>query len=171
MYEAAMAGDWNRGKSIFLRHGSEALMAKIRSNSETALHVAVGSGAKTELFVTELLQLLLPANLELKTSDGCTPLGIAAKVGNLGAAKLLVAKHPRLIYIPDADGSLPIHIAAKYGQKEMLIYMLRVTKEDQYPDPYDPEGRGPELLRYIIEAEFYGIYVLTYLCPYFFNKT
>lgn len=163
LYKSAMVGDWETGKQIILRHGSEALRARIRGYSETALHVAVGSGQETTHFVNELLQLLLPIDLEVTTGDGCTPLGIAAKVGNLEAAKMLVAKNPRLIYIPDGHGSLPIHIAAEYGQKEMLFYMLQVTKKGQYPDPYDPEGRGPELLRYIIKAEFYGIF------PYFLS--
>uniref|UniRef100_A0A7N0TIP4 Uncharacterized protein n=1 Tax=Kalanchoe fedtschenkoi TaxID=63787 RepID=A0A7N0TIP4_KALFE len=156
LYEAAMAGDWENAKQIIDQNGGETLRAKIRGYSETVMHVAVGSGPRTTPFVAELLKLSTPADLEVKNIEGCTPLGIAAKVGNVEAAKLLVAKNPRLLYVASRDGScFPIHSAAENGHREMLLYLLRVTREGQVPDPYDPDVSGPRLLRLIIQAEFY----------------
>ncbi|CAM8946701.1 unnamed protein product [Rhodiola kirilowii] len=155
LYRAAVDGDWEKTKSILDRHGEDALRAK--NLSGTALHVAVGRGPRTIIFVRKLLERLTEEDLEAKNIDGCTPLDIAARAGNVEAAKALVEKHPQLLYIPSSDDSFPIHSAAEYGHKEMLLYLLEVTQQGQCPDPYDPIGSGPKLLCLIIQAEFYDV--------------
>ncbi|KAL9686469.1 hypothetical protein QQ045_023929 [Rhodiola kirilowii] len=157
LYRAAMDGDWEKAKSILDRHGEDSLRAEIGARSATALHVAVRSGPRSIIFIQKLLEHLTEADLEAKNIDGSTPLDIAARVGNVKAAKVLVEKHPQLLYIPSSDESFPIHSAAEYGHKEMFFYLLEVTQQGQCPDPYDSKGSGPKLLYLIIQAEFYDV--------------
>ncbi|KAL9688062.1 hypothetical protein QQ045_032475 [Rhodiola kirilowii] len=131
--------------------------AKIRRDSETALHVAVGCGPRTIKFVEELLNILTPSDLELTNMDGHTALGIAAKVGNLEAAKLLVLKNPNLPNI-SSEGytGFPIHCAAEYGHKKLLLYLLEVTTNKAYLNP-DDHDYGKKFFYDIMKVEFYDV--------------
>ncbi|CAM8946717.1 unnamed protein product [Rhodiola kirilowii] len=157
LYTAALHGDWEKAVPILDEHGVNARRAIIDGRSGTPLHVAVESGSGSIPFVRNLVDRSTNADLEVKNADGCTPLEIAARVGNLEAAKVLIEKHSELLYIPSSSrkSDFPIHTAARYEHKEMLCYMLTVTETGHSPDPYDPEGSGHKLLRLIIKAEFY----------------
>lgn len=102
----------------------------------------------------KLVNKMKREDMECVDVYGQTPLMVATIIGNIDAAKLLVYKNPDLLYIPDAGGLLPVHIAAQYGQKSILLYLLKVTSNDN-PSPFAYES-GAKLLAKIIEAEFYG---------------
>ncbi|CAM8903929.1 unnamed protein product [Rhodiola kirilowii] len=158
LYTAALHGDFKKGLSILEQHREVARKAIIDARSGgTVLHVAVGSGPTSIPLVRILVSRSTNADLEVKNADGCTPLEIAARVGNLEAAKVLIEKHSELLYIPSSSrkSDFPIHTAARYEHKEMICYMLTVTETGHSPDPYDPEGSGHKLLRLIIKAELY----------------
>ncbi|XP_021727660.1 uncharacterized protein LOC110694800 [Chenopodium quinoa] len=91
LYKAVVRGDWNEARK-FLDEDPEALIAKITIASETALHIAVGTGKDLE-FVEKLIRRMSPEDLALTDQNGETALSVAAVVGNIRAAKLLVNIH------------------------------------------------------------------------------
>ncbi|KAL9690442.1 hypothetical protein QQ045_010840 [Rhodiola kirilowii] len=127
----------------------------------TGLMVAVGSGRpETAEFVEKLLDVLTPSDLEMTDKDGRTALGIAAMVGNMKAAELLVLKNPNLPNISSGYAAgFPIHCAAEYGHKKLLLYLLKVTTNKAYLNPFGRYGYGKKLLSDILKAEFYDVAV------------
>ncbi|KAK4396832.1 hypothetical protein Sango_1519800 [Sesamum angolense] len=154
LYKAALNGDWESARNFF-EQDPDAVTAKITKVSETALHIAVGTG-KAKNFVKELLELIpTEALATLRDQAGQTALHYAAIFGNVEAAKLLVSKDPGLTNRPSNTFLLPIHLAALYANKDMVSYLLTVTRDDIDPNPFADKS-GVDLLNLVILAEFYG---------------
>lgn len=156
MYRAAHRGDWEATRSILLDESLR--VAVLNEECDTVLHVAVGTG-KAFQYVQKLVTLMHPKELEMVDRHGQTPLMVAAIIGNIEAATMLVRKNSDLLYIADTDGCLPIHRAAQYGQKDILLYLLKVTVRDDPSYPYVAVS-GAKLLTHIMEAGFYGKFPL-----------
>ncbi|CAL5328670.1 unnamed protein product [Camellia sinensis] len=165
LQKAALTGDWEEAKRIIDGDG-DALTAKITTDEEIALHVAVATGKSIE-FVKNLVDLMPVEALELNDSVGATALNIAARFGNTDAAKILVAKHSDLLYIRNGDNWLPLHWAARSAHKDTLSYLLMVTKPDcktkkpiendlEHMAPFEDDS-GVELLVLVIASGFYDI--------------
>ncbi|GMP36839.1 hypothetical protein CsSME_00008829 [Camellia sinensis var. sinensis] len=165
LQKAALTGDWEEAKRIIDGDG-DALTAKITTDEEIALHVAVATGKSIE-FVKNLVDLMPVEALELNDSVGATALNIAARFGNTDAAKILVAKHSDLLYIRNRDNWLPLHWAARSAHKDTLSYLLMVTKPDcktkkpiendlEHMAPFEDDS-GVELLVLVIASGFYDI--------------
>uniref|UniRef100_A0A803LC19 Uncharacterized protein n=1 Tax=Chenopodium quinoa TaxID=63459 RepID=A0A803LC19_CHEQI len=107
LYKAALRGRWKDARKI-IDEDPEALTAKISIASETALHIAVGTGTDIP-FVEKLVKNMSPEELALTDQNGETALSVAAIVGNLEAAKLL-----------DME---PSPFSGEYGAK-LLIYLI-----------------------------------------------
>ncbi|KAL9688385.1 hypothetical protein QQ045_032806 [Rhodiola kirilowii] len=157
LYKAASIGDWESYKWLCDRY-ADAKTARIGRKSETALMVAVGNGSKTAKFVEKLLNISTPSDLEMTDKDGRTALGIAAMVGNMEAAKLLVQKNPSLPNISSGCAAgFPIHCAAEYGHKNLLLYLLDVTTTRAYLNPFGRYCYGKKLISDALKAEFYDV--------------
>ncbi|PIN25472.1 hypothetical protein CDL12_01787 [Handroanthus impetiginosus] len=155
LYKAALKGDWESARNFF-DQDPNAVTAKITKASETALHVAVGTG-KAKNFVKELLELIpTEALVNLRDEFGHTALHCAAIFGNVEAAKLLVSKDPGLTNTQCHSSSLPVHMAALYANKDMVSYLLTVTRDDIDPNPF-ADMSGLHLLNRVILAEFYDL--------------
>ncbi|KAL9689133.1 hypothetical protein QQ045_033565 [Rhodiola kirilowii] len=156
-FQAAAIGNWDYFQNLYdWRGGLE--RASRKGILSDALMVAVGSGPKTAKFVKELVNILTPPDLEMTDNDGRTALGIAAMVGNLKAAKLLVQKNPSLPNISSGCAAgFPIHYAAEYGHKKLLLFLLEVTTTKAYLNPFGRYGYGKKLLSDILKAEFYDV--------------
>ncbi|PIN11229.1 hypothetical protein CDL12_16173 [Handroanthus impetiginosus] len=155
LYKAALKGDWESARNFF-DQDPDAVTAKITKASETALHVAVGTG-KAKNFVKELLELIpTEALVNLRDLAGRTALHYAATFGNVEAAKLLVSKDTGLTNTQSASFSLPIHMAALYANKDMVSYLLTVTRDDTDLNPFGDKS-GVHLLNLVIRAEFYDL--------------
>ncbi|KAH9621681.1 hypothetical protein KSS87_012249 [Heliosperma pusillum] len=153
LYKAAVRGEWRNARKFF-DEDPEALTAKITIASETALHIAVGTG-KAIKFVEKLVREMTTENLALTDLHGETALSIAAAVGNIEAAKILVNKNPDL---PNISGKyvFPIHKAARFGHKGMVLYLMDVTRHDILTNPFVGEVGG-RLLIDVIAADFYDV--------------
>ncbi|KAL0410403.1 UNVERIFIED_CONTAM: hypothetical protein Slati_3630000 [Sesamum latifolium] len=155
LYKAALNGDWESARNFF-DQDPDAVTAKITKVSETALHIAVGTG-KAKNFVKELLELIpTEALATLRDQAGQTALHYAAIFGNVEAAKLLVSKDPGLTNTLTDTFLLPIHLAALYANKDMVSYLLTVTRDDIDPNPFADKS-GVDLLNLVILAEFYDL--------------
>lgn len=156
LYKFAIKGNWESAR-IFLDRDPDAVTAMITETSKTVLHIAVETG-KAVHFVEKLLELIPPEALESMTDlEGETALHLAARVGNIEAAKLLVSKNPRLPNIlAKKPAQVPLHFAAAIGQREMVSYLMTVTRDDVEPNPFANEA-GVTLLNLVIVAEFYDV--------------
>ncbi|PSS02020.1 Ankyrin repeat-containing protein [Actinidia chinensis var. chinensis] len=154
LVKAALSGNWESAERFFDQDNG-ALTVPITKSSETALHIAVGTG-KAQNFVKKLVESVPLEALELCDDKGYTALHTAAWVGNTAAAMVLVKKHTALLHIRCSIDDLPIHVAAKHCRKETLYYLLSVTKDDPASKPYHGES-GIWLLLFILSSEFYDV--------------
>ncbi|KAK3038022.1 hypothetical protein RJ639_029973 [Escallonia herrerae] len=154
LHKAALAGDWETASTIIEKE-PDAVRAIITGFEETALIVAVRS-KKRNAFVKNLLEKMLLPDVALAEKAGSTALHIAALVGNIEAAEMLVGKDPKLPNVGDINKALPIHRAALYGRREMVRYLFTVTKEDSEQKPFEGESGGT-LLRALISSGLYEV--------------
>ncbi|KAL0315844.1 UNVERIFIED_CONTAM: hypothetical protein Sradi_5462600 [Sesamum radiatum] len=135
LYRAALQGNWEAAKQIFDDH-PESMTARIDQAKLTALHIAVGAGRRAIRFVKKLVALMPKDSIAAKDENGCTALIFAAAVDNKEAAVILVNRMPSLLYIQNKFGDFPLQIAALYAQRDMLRYLISVTKDDFGQNPY-----------------------------------
>ncbi|XP_031247639.1 uncharacterized protein LOC116105346 [Pistacia vera] len=98
------------------------------------------------------------ASMFLKNKEGNTVLSIAAIVGNVQAACMIMKKDENQTLIQDSNKSkrIPLIEATRHGQKKMINYLLQFSSN--YLD-YDSATRftsGVLLVKLLITAEFYG---------------
>ncbi|KAK2986180.1 hypothetical protein RJ640_006215 [Escallonia rubra] len=154
LHKAALAGDWDTASTIIEKE-PDAVRAIVTAVEETALMVAVRS-KKRNAFVKKLLEKMLLPDVALTEKNGATALHIAAVVGNIEAAELLVEKDPKLPNVGDIYKALPIHGAAAYGRREMVLYLFSVTEENPEQKPFEAESGG-KLLRALISSGLFDI--------------
>ncbi|THG00355.1 hypothetical protein TEA_024005 [Camellia sinensis var. sinensis] len=126
LHKAATKGDWATANEFIKREPDIAIRAGITEESETMLIVAVKSKRRNN-FVKKLVKHMLPEDLALGDTRKRTALHRAAGAGNIEAAKLLVEKNPYLPNAQNYDKQIPLFYAAARGDREMCLYLLRVT--------------------------------------------
>ncbi|KAL0374584.1 UNVERIFIED_CONTAM: hypothetical protein Sradi_3374100 [Sesamum radiatum] len=154
LHKAAIRGDWETA-SKFFDSNPDAVSARITKNLETVLHIAVGRSEACS-FVEKLVELMPTDALSLKSKFSETALHYAAKYGNTKAAKLLVARDPGLPHIWNDTNLLPLHLAALFGHKEMVLFLLTVTRDNEVPNPFADQP-GITLLISIVHSAFYDV--------------
>lgn len=127
LYQAALAGDWEKANE-FIRVHPSSLSARITKGRETALHIA--AGAKQANFVEELVKLMNPRDLELKNKFDNTALCFAAASGNTRIAEAMVKKNGDLPSMRGSKGVTALHMAALLGHKDMVWFLYSVTKDE-----------------------------------------
>jgi ankyrin repeat protein len=60
----------------------------------------------------------------------------AMRFGDVEAAKILITKHPDLVFSKDVVDSTPLHEAAYYGQKEIVKLLLANKADLRFKDMY-----------------------------------
>ncbi|KAK3038015.1 hypothetical protein RJ639_029966 [Escallonia herrerae] len=154
LHKAALAGDWDTTSTIIEKE-PDAVRAIVTGFKETALMVAVRA-KKRNAFVKKLLEKMLLPDVALTEMTGSTALHIAAVVGNIEAARLLVEKDPKLPKVRDGYKTLPIHRAADYGRRELVRYLFTVTEDNPEQNPFEGESGG-KFLRSLIWSGLYDI--------------
>ncbi|KAL7252746.1 hypothetical protein ACSBR1_007337 [Camellia fascicularis] len=132
---AAIKGDWESAIK-FIEEVPYAVRVPITRFSETALMIAVRIIRRND-FVKKLLEKMVPEDLAQHDAVGHTALHIAAGVGNIEATKLLLEKNPTLSNVCDFRGRIALHYAAACGKREVVLYLLDATKQDQQRQPFD----------------------------------
>ncbi|KAK4432808.1 hypothetical protein Salat_1043000 [Sesamum alatum] len=157
LYRAALEGNWEAAKQIFDEH-PEAMTARIDPSIKvTALQIAVGAGKRAIHFVEKLVAVMPEDSIAAKDKNRYTALSFAAAVGNIEAATILVNRMPDLLYIPDRLGRFPLQTAALHAHRDMLKYLISVTRDDaHHQNPYAASA-GLILLIFVIDAEFLDI--------------
>ncbi|KAH7840754.1 hypothetical protein Vadar_021125 [Vaccinium darrowii] len=152
LYRAIRNADWEN-TTKFLEQEPSGVWDGITTDSETALMLAVRSSKRND-FVKKLLQRIKPEDLARQDRFGGTALHQAVFCGNNVAAKLLVVKNPELLKIGDKLGGLAVHYAAERGNREMVDYLMEVTKMDGDPNPFEGE-LGVQLLNNLVYGKLY----------------
>ncbi|CAK9136610.1 unnamed protein product, partial [Ilex paraguariensis] len=156
LHKAAINGDWKTAESYFQRAPDpDAIKATITGASETALAVAVRSPTRNH-FVKKLVDKMSENDLAMVNDYGSTALHIAASSGNTEAAKLLVEKNTCLLYLQNKYKNLPLHVAAARGKRDMVVYLMKVTREDDDAKPFEGES-GVRLVQKLIDGGLYDI--------------
>ncbi|KAK9075762.1 hypothetical protein SSX86_004091 [Deinandra increscens subsp. villosa] len=124
LYEAILSqssGDIN----LILNEEKVKATDKITINGNTTLHVAVGTTKNMEL-IDHMLNLATKdkPQLDMRNSEGSTLLHVAAIVGNLDAAKILVEKNHDLLFAKDNEGHTPLARALSNMHTETCLYLL-----------------------------------------------
>ncbi|XP_071689272.1 uncharacterized protein [Rutidosis leptorrhynchoides] len=110
--------------------------AKLTTNGDTALHVAVGTCTNNQDIFQYLLENLPYGTnlLDVRNSDGSTLLHVAAIVGNTGAAKILFQKSPDMLLSQDNKGHTPLAISLSNMRIQtsncMLDYIEKTHKQE-----------------------------------------
>ncbi|XP_057461316.1 uncharacterized protein LOC130774305 isoform X1 [Actinidia eriantha] len=159
LHRAILQGNWENAREIFEQEPNT-ITERLTALAETPLLVAV-KGRREIPFIMKLVELMPPEALALTDYFGNTALHAVAVLGNIQAAKLFVRKNPDLPNIWNNDGSLPLHLAAIRGEREMTLFLLSVTREDEESKPYEDEA-GATLMRFAVNVGFYdvGLYLL-----------
>ncbi|CAK9136898.1 unnamed protein product [Ilex paraguariensis] len=156
LHKAAINGDWKTAESYFQRAPDpDAIKATITGASETALAVAVRSPTRNH-FVKKLVDKMSENDFAMVNDYGSTALHIAASSGNTEAAKLLVEKNTYLLYLQNKYKNLPLHVAAARGKRDMVVYLMKVTREDDDAKPFEGES-GVRLVQKLIDGGLYDI--------------
>ncbi|CAL5365359.1 unnamed protein product [Camellia sinensis] len=158
---AAIKGDWESAMK-FIEELRVAARVPITRYSETALMIAVRIIRRNH-FVKKLLQKMEPEDLANRDVEGQTALLIAAGVGNIEATKLLVEKNPTLSNVDDFDGEIALQCAARHGNREVVLYLLDATKQDQQLQPF-ADKLGAALLCDLSSSGLYESCRLLDLC-------
>ncbi|XP_019169919.1 PREDICTED: uncharacterized protein LOC109165556 [Ipomoea nil] len=158
LYKAILAANWEEAQ-IFFNQDPAAIQSPLDNTLKTALHV--GAKAGNASFMEKLVALLLEDE-ELGPRDASrhTPLHIAARHGNIEVADILVRRNSNLLYLHNNNGLFPIHFAAMNNRKskEVFLYFLGVTRDDEYGQPNPYAGpTGVSLLVELIANKFYDL--------------
>ncbi|CAH1449151.1 unnamed protein product [Lactuca virosa] len=153
LYQFTQRGYWPSVKEI-LRKRRVTVTDKITNNGNTALHIAVGTSKMPE-FLEKLLERI-PENTQLmdvKNSDGSTLLHVAAIIGNIEAADILVARNPDLLLAKDNEGQTPLALALSNMHTETARHLLQHIKTDIQKDALFSGKTGDELLVSVISSK------------------
>ncbi|KAB1220982.1 hypothetical protein CJ030_MR3G021762 [Morella rubra] len=136
LLQAALKGDWQAGEA-FLKKNPHCIALPITKEQGTALHTA--AAAERTTFVKELVKLMSPSDLALKTtSTGSTALICAARSGCVPIAQAMVEKNNELPCIRTNDGTTPLGLATNWQgprHKNMVWYLFSVTPYQQLTTP------------------------------------
>ncbi|KAI9195131.1 hypothetical protein LWI28_012045 [Acer negundo] len=126
LQKAALTGNLLEAKPLLGDVPRWMLRTAITERDQTVLHM--GTGAKKVGFVEEIVKLMEPDDLKLQDRNGNTAFCIAAAVGSLEIAKLMLDKTPNLLTLRGAANVLPLFMAALFGKTEMTKFLYDETK-------------------------------------------
>ncbi|KAJ0013849.1 hypothetical protein Pint_21546 [Pistacia integerrima] len=130
---AALRGDIEEARCLLkLNHHQSVLFAAITENHETVLHVV--TGARHVGFVQEIIKLMEPVDLMLQDKNGNTAFCVAAMVGSLQIAKIMLEKNASLLTIRGGQQMTPLYLAALFGHGDMAKFLYAVTKKNLTAD-------------------------------------
>lgn len=132
-----------------------AVTTPITAEGETALSLVSKQGKRSNSLLERLVEFMPMEALTQSDYTGNTALHAAAVLGNVRGAKILVMRDPEFPNIVNSDGFLPLHFAATHGHRDVMLFLLNVTRDAVEPNPFEGEP-GAMLMRSAINFRFYG---------------
>lgn len=132
LLRALHKGDWVSAE-VLIRQ-MDPVNARISSNGETALHVAVMAGHVH--IVKALMGLMSERDLEIRDNGGATAMAHAANFGYTGMVKCMHEKNHNLVSMVETNmNRLPVAVAMEFGYVEAARYLYSVTPlQDLMPE-------------------------------------
>lgn len=155
LYRAALDNDWEAARCIYNVYKVD-IQAKISVGGDTTLHIA--AAAKNTNFAKELLKIVNKRHLGRTNYAGNTALFLAAASGNVELVTEMMGINKAVAMIEDYHKRLPIHMAASSGDKCMVWYLYRETKDSLN------EKQSTKLLFTCIENDLYGKHCSSSFC-------
>jgi ankyrin repeat protein len=109
--------------------------------------------AQHTTFIKNLLKLMSPEDLELKTKYGFTALHTAAQVGNVRIAEQLLEINNKPLSILDVNEDTPLIVAAYLGNTSMVSYLFSLSRT---PLEQLTHEKRIELFHHSIYNDLYG---------------
>ncbi|CAI9766576.1 unnamed protein product [Fraxinus pennsylvanica] len=160
--EALIIGKWEYIERMIGEHPNEVFKARLNKNGDTLLLLAFNEGKN--VLIRRMLEKIPPDLLAETDNLGNTALHLAAKVGLVEDAKILVRKDSKLLNCENKDGLLPIQLAARREQanaRSMTSYLFKAGKEDENHSKLLKEeagaGVGSRVMKSLIKAGFYDL--------------
>ncbi|KAI3495770.1 hypothetical protein L1887_38116 [Cichorium endivia] len=154
MYEAISTGIWEEVYDV-LSVFKVTVVDKIANNGNTALHIAVGNSTDQE-FLRKLLEVI-PQNTQLPyllNSDRSTLLHVAAMVGDLKVAEMLVERDGDMLFTVDNKSRMPLAIALLNVDEKMSQFLMdQMMKYDAWNTHVLSTRYGDELLAILISSK------------------
>ncbi|CAA3011106.1 ankyrin repeat-containing At5g02620-like [Olea europaea subsp. europaea] len=148
LYRAALKGDWKAVSALIL-HRSIACM-EVTERGDRMLHIA--AAAKQTAFVSNLVEHLVPSELELRNIYGETAFYVAARSEVVEIANVMYTKNRHLPRIENNSGMTPLEMAIFLRNRKMVEYLYRITRfEDLNAKKY------MEILAATIHIDMYDI--------------
>ena len=105
---------------LVLQHGDDKLVHAKDNELNSPLHLACEGG--NPRVVDQLL--CYGASVKAVKEDDVTPLHIAARLGFVKIAKMLVAKKKEIVKASDVAQQTPLHYASQYNHCDMIDFLL-----------------------------------------------
>ncbi|CAA2986235.1 ankyrin repeat-containing protein ITN1-like [Olea europaea var. sylvestris] len=150
-------GTWESIERIIHEHPNEVFKARLNENGDTLLLLAFNKG-KNEL-INKLVEKITPDLLAETDIFGNTALHLAAKLGLVQHAEMLVGKKRELLNHENKDGFLPIQLAVRPKEentRSMTTYLLDECIKDKHSKLVN-EAAGAGLMESLIKAGFYDL--------------
>lgn len=141
---------------------ARAVETSITLNADRALHVAVGTGTANHI-VEYLLAKMSDDQVRLRNNDGNNVLGVAAIVGNVEAAKMIMGRLPELIDVKNNNNYVPLIEAARHGHKKMVKYLLPFSESYLLSEDRTTDKTRVFFVHLLIIAGFYGEIIFPFL--------
>ncbi|RVW67367.1 hypothetical protein CK203_066322 [Vitis vinifera] len=120
------------------------------------LHIAVELGEARMGFVEKLVEFMPSEALALRDSDGATALFNACKGWQHKSSQVVSERKPKLAQYLQPPRFCASSHAVKYGHKELTLYLLSVTRDNEPPYPFS-NSPGFELLRRALMVGFHDV--------------
>nr|KAJ0196646.1 hypothetical protein LSAT_V11C700357630 [Lactuca sativa]KAJ0197666.1 hypothetical protein LSAT_V11C700357650 [Lactuca sativa] len=156
IFEAILSGNWEEVDGLLNNRSFKVTVVdKVANNGNTALHIAVGNVTDQE-FLRKLLGVT-PENTQLsnvQNSDGSTLLHVAAMVGDVIVAEMLVAREAALLFTKDKKHRLPLAIALLNLDEKMSRFLKdQMIKYREWNTDVLSGISGDELLVILISSK------------------
>ena len=168
-----LAGKWQEVLDLYEKYKYSAILAKINTSGDTALHIAVSIAEED---IVEKLVLLIADILEsglwIKNNDGNTPLHVAASTRKLRICILIADRAQISGDVRNNAGESPLFLAAFHGHKEIFLCLHKLlvesapnsnTASNAKPDtdtatinPFYRRNDGETILHCAIRWEYFG---------------
>ena len=166
LYKNTMKSRWWNVVVLYMEHKDSAIMAKINTSGETALHVAISIASRNvvERLVHVITGLLNTDLRMIKDNAGNNPLHVAASTGRFGICVLLAKVDKSLGGFANNAGESPLFLAAFHGHKPVFqcLYALcypRNIGHDKICLPFFRRKDGETVLHCAIRWEYFGEHI------------
>nr|XP_023920911.1 alpha-latrotoxin-Lt1a-like [Quercus suber] len=159
LYKQIMTGEWDEVVETYGNCFDFVHKAVLNMLGETALHLAVSHGPENS--VEQLVAIIskkpeYKKALEIKNTEGNTPLHLAATTGSLRKCICIAEANPSLGNARNNTGESPLFLAALLGKTDIFV-CLRFICQGYLENSYYRKDGGETILHCAIKRECWDL--------------